>query len=165
MQVHAIVVLLSVCGLSRALRKRQAISFGRKAALPGGAHGVCVWLSDLHGVMRALTRGRSSCRSTLQHDCGLGLYIAFSTQVSNERLDSIEVSTSLCGSDNPGSIPGQDNFPSSLSSLPPLLPFLPSSLSSGTECHLLQCAVHIAFSPFTLKDFPDALMKRTKQKK
>ena len=38
---------------------RQGISFGRKTVLPGGAHGACVWLSDLHGVMRALTRGRS----------------------------------------------------------------------------------------------------------
>ena len=84
------------------------ISFGRKTALPCGARGACVWLSDLHGVMRALTRGRSSCRSTLQHDCGLESDTAFSAQVSNERLDSIEVSTSLCGSDNPGSIPGQD---------------------------------------------------------
>ena len=86
------------------------ISFGRKTALPGGARGACVWFSDLHGVMRALTRGRSSCRSTLQHDCGLATNTAFLTQVSNECLDSIEVSTSLCGSDNPGSIPGQDSF-------------------------------------------------------
>ena len=71
-----------------------------------------MWLEDLHGVVRTLRGGPVIvlCCSTLQHDFGLDCSTAFLGQVSNERLDSIEVSTSLCGSDNPGSIPGQDIF-------------------------------------------------------